>query len=728
MWTLVVGTICVAALAVAYSVVDPYGLISRKSDEPRTSEDRTRKIQDDELKTGSGKGAKTRAPEAFSQTSKLTAPDAASSDNLGFAVGAGTDTAIVSAARDDDYKGSAYIYVRNGGVWSQQQKLTAADGVAEDNFGWSVAIDGDTAVVGANLDDGTGIDQGSVYVFVRSGVTWSQQQKLTAGDAAAGDQFGVSVAISGDSIVVGSFGDDSFRGSVYVFTRNGAIWSQQQKLTAGDGLADDEFGWSVSVNGETFVSGAHRDDGGRGSAYVFTRTGGVWSQQQKLTAADGATFDQFGYSASINGDSIIAGAPIDDNGGALTGSAYVFTRAGSVWSQQQKLTASDAAANDSFGTSVSLRGDTAAVGANNDDSASLSDQGSTYVFTRVGSVWTQQQKLTASDGSASDSFGGSVSLGPDFAVVGSYLDDVTGLDEGSAYIYTNAGQGTPTPTSTPTATPTNTPTSTPTNTPTASPTATPTGTLTPTPTPTLGLEGDVAPRTSGDGQLLATDLTQVRRFVVGLDTPSVDPNEFQRADIAPAGTLGDGAIIAGDTVQARRYVTGLDAAVAAGGPTAPIAAPEGGWKWLDDIYAWFSDRELRLAGAVGARGGSVRIPIEIDSYGDVCAVSFTLEFDPNVLKNARVTLGESSQPGADLTVNDSGSNEGRLGILMDSSLPVEQGKGKRILLVTFDVSDEAPEAASRVRITGSVARVGISDGVGNELPATKTDGTFTLHP
>ncbi len=733
-----VGTITVAALAITVAVVVPFHLISRDDVAPNSDGIGSRRAA-----PGAKTEPKTQAqsPEAYSQTARLTASDAASSDNFGFSVGAGGDTVIVSSARDDDYRGSAYIYVRTAGVWGPQQKLTAADGTAEDNFGWSVAIDGDTAVVGANLDDGSGVDQGSAYVFVRNGLTWTQQQKLTAADAAAGDQFGVSVSISGDTIVVGAHGDDSFRGSAYVFTRAGATWSQQQKLSASDGTGDDEFGWSVGISGDSVVCGAYRDDGGRGSAYVFTRAGAVWSQQQKITAGDGATFDQFGHSVAINGDSLIAGAPVDDVGGSLTGSAYVFTRSASVWSQQQKITASDAAANDSFGTSVSIRGDNAVVGANNDDTSTLGDQGSAYSFSRNASIWTQQQKLTASDGVASDSFGGSVALGTDFVVIGSYLDDISGLDEGSAYIFTNAGQGTPTPTNTPTATPTSTPTATPTNTPTATPTntptatptntptPTPTGTSTPTPSPTpsLGLEGDVAPRTSGDGSLLATDLTQIRRFVVGLDTANVSPNEFQRADIAPAGSRGDGAIIAGDTVQGRRYVTGLDAPVEAGGPTSPIAAPEGGWRLLDDLFAWFSGRSIRVMPPDGGDGETISVPVEVDSYGDVFGFSFTLEFDPNILRNARVVLSDGAGPDAVLTINDSEANNGRIGILVDSSTALDYGKGNRVLLLAFDI-DRSTEGNSSITISDSLARVSMSDGVGGELAVSKTNAVLTVRP
>ncbi|MSQ08671.1 MAG: hypothetical protein EXR44_05165, partial [Dehalococcoidia bacterium] len=251
-------------------------------------------------------------------------------------------------------------------------------------------------------------------------------------------------------------------------------WTQQQKLTASDGAANDFFGYSVAVSGDTAVVGAWGDDSAKGSAYVFTRSGSTWTQQQKLTASDGAAIDYFGYSVAVSGDTAVVGAYGDDS---YKGSAYVFTRSGSTWTQQQKLTASDGAANDYFGGSVAVSGDTAVVGAYGDDS----EKGSAYVFTRSGSTWTQQQKLTASDGAANDFFGWSVAVSGDTAVVGARSDDSS---KGSAYMFvmhTATATPTPTPTPTPTATPTATATPVP---PTATPTVTPTPTRTPAPTPT----------------------------------------------------------------------------------------------------------------------------------------------------------------------------------------------------------------------------------------------------
>ena len=274
----------------------------------------------------------------------------------------------------------------------QQAQLTAADASAGDQFGYSVALLGDTAVVGACYDNvGGNTYRGSAYVFVRSGGVWTQQQQLTASDGAAGDYFGYSVAISGGSVVVSAPGNNAGaidQGSAYVFVRSGTTWSQQQKLIAADGAASDWFGWSVALSGETAVVGAYADDvganAGQGSASVFVRSGTTWSEQQKLTAADGAAGDTFGCSVAISGDTAVVGASSDTVGAnAGQGSAYVFARSGSTWSQQQKLTAADGAADDFFGCSVTVSAGTAVVSAYADDIGANANQGSAYVFTGV---------------------------------------------------------------------------------------------------------------------------------------------------------------------------------------------------------------------------------------------------------------------------------------------------------------------------------------------------------
>ena len=291
-------------------------------------------------------------------------------------------------ARSESDHGSAYVFVRSGGVWIEQQKLEASDADAGDLFGISVVISGETVVVGAVGDDGAaGGNQGSAYVFVRSAGGWSLQQKLEAPDAVAGDRLGASVAISGETVVVGADNDDGeagfTQGSAYVFVRSGGAWGLQQKL---DGLGRGGwglFGDSVAISGETVLVGAFGDDrteANQGAAYVFVRSGGVWTEQQKLEAPDAHVFDEFGVSVTISGETAVVGELDDGAAGGNQGSAYVFVRSGGVWSLQQKLEAPNAARNDRFGESVAISGKTVVVGAEGDDGMAAVSQGSAFVF------------------------------------------------------------------------------------------------------------------------------------------------------------------------------------------------------------------------------------------------------------------------------------------------------------------------------------------------------------
>jgi hypothetical protein len=324
-------------------------------------------------------------------------------------------------------------------ITNEQVKLTASDGARHDDFGRSVALSGDTALVGAKDAAAAGVDGGSAYVFVRSGTTWSEQAKLTASDAADNDHFGSSVAVSGDTAVVGAKDADaagSFSGSAYVFVRSGTTWSQQAKLRASDAERNQSFGVSVAVLGDTALVGASDDDDagpGSGSAYVFVRSGTTWSQQAKLRASDAAAFDRFGWSVALSGDTALVGASDDDDDGNVSGSAYVFVRSGTTWSQQAKLRASDAAALDRFGFSVAVSGDTALVGVSLVDDSGFS--GSAYAFVRNGTTWSQQAKLTPSDPTVFDRFGLSVAVSGHTALVGAHENNAPAFESGSAYVF-----------------------------------------------------------------------------------------------------------------------------------------------------------------------------------------------------------------------------------------------------------------------------------------------------
>ncbi|VAW74526.1 hypothetical protein MNBD_GAMMA15-2087 [hydrothermal vent metagenome] len=399
----------------------------------------------------------------FGNEVKLLASDGATGDVFGLSVSISGDAAVTGARWHDDNgsnSGSAYMFVRNPvtGIWTEQQKLLASDGVANDNFGSSVSISGDTAIIGAPLHDDNGTSSGSAYVFVRDSVTgiWSQQAELLASDGTSSDQFGISVSISGDTAIVGAFGEGSAAsrtGAAYIFVRDPATgaWSQQAKLLASDGAATDQFGESVSISGDTVIAGAiaHDDNGiDSGAAYIFVRNPitGIWTEQQKLLASDGALNDNFGFSVSISGDTVIAGAFAHDDNAFNSGSIYIFVRnpATGIWLEQQKLQASDGAADDELGWSVSISGDTAIAGARlHDDNGSNS--GSAYVFVRnpVTGAWSQQTELLASDGVAGDDLGRSVSIDGNTVVAGAIGQDGNSNDSGSIYIYTSSGTTAP---------------------------------------------------------------------------------------------------------------------------------------------------------------------------------------------------------------------------------------------------------------------------------------------
>ena len=373
---------------------------------------------------------------------KLSAANGAANDQFGASVAFDGNTVVIGAcgydANGNAEQGTAYVFVRMLGVWTLQQQLSAPDGAAGDQFGWSVALSGDTALIGA-IGSGANPQQGAAYVFTRTNTVWTLQQKLTASDGAANDAFGWAVALNGDTALVGAIGKadaNPNQGAAYVFTRTGIVWTQQQKLTASDGAAQAAFGSAVALDGNTALIGAPDDDNNnqtlRGAAYIFTRSGTAWTQQQKLTANDGAPNDNFGRAVALSGDTALCGAP---GSNVSRGAAYAFTRSGTTWTQQQKLTANDGAALDAFGASVSLNASLTATRALIGAPGVQETQGAAYSFTRGGAVWTQQQKHTTTDGAAGDSFGQTLAQSGDQMLLGAPGCDLNAkVDQGAAYL------------------------------------------------------------------------------------------------------------------------------------------------------------------------------------------------------------------------------------------------------------------------------------------------------
>lgn len=398
-------------------------------------------------------GAGLHIPPNFDlQAELLAADDGSNFKQTGFSIAVSGDTAVVGAPSDWNANGvlagAVYVFVKSGvgsqAVWTQQAKIVPSGVTAGDYFGYSVDIDGDTLVAGAQGDDGAGgIDQGSAYVFVRSGSVWREQGRIEANDAGAADYFGFSVSVDGDTAAVGApywdFAGDQNQGAVYVFTRTGAVWTQQQKITSPESPLSTWFGSSVSVSGESLLIGSPLDyisnRANQGSAYVYTRTSGTWSQQARLIAANGAEGDRLGTSVSIDADTAVIGAPRRDIGdGQDEGAVYVFKRNGSFWSPQAYLISDDPNNNDWFGFSVSVAGDALIAGVPGDYTLLNFEQGSVFIFTRSSGVWSQFANLYASDGQSGNRLGTSAAISGDNAVAGAPYG-LNGHHYGSAYAF-----------------------------------------------------------------------------------------------------------------------------------------------------------------------------------------------------------------------------------------------------------------------------------------------------
>lgn len=450
----------------------------------------------------------TAAPTNLTQLAYVKASNTGGNDRFGYTVAISSNTMVVGALQEDGSSagvngpdnnlvsdaGAAYVYVYEGTNWLQQAYLKASNPGTQDFFGSSVAISGDTIVVGAygEASNATGVNgnqadnslpfAGAAYVFVRSGTNWTQQAYLKASNTGQ-DQFGWSVAISSNTIVVGADHEASnatgvngnqannsatASGAAYVFVRSGSTWSQQAYLKASNTGANDRFGGAVGVDGDTIIVGAQGErsdaDGingnqaddslsDAGAAYIFVRSGTTWSQQAYVKASNSDANDSFGWTVAISGETAIVGAYGEsssatgvngnqaDNSAIGAGAAYVFTRSGSVWSQQAYLKASNTGVGDNFGWTVSISGDNAVIGAIGEDSGiignqsnnSRSESGAAYVFTRTNGNWAQLAYLKADPqnfGFFGDTFGNAVAISGDLIACGAYQEDsnATGIN------------------------------------------------------------------------------------------------------------------------------------------------------------------------------------------------------------------------------------------------------------------------------------------------------------
>ncbi|MEM7515357.1 MAG: FG-GAP repeat protein [Planctomycetota bacterium] len=388
------------------------------------------------------------------QEAQILASDAELDDLFGHSVDLDGDTLVVGAPQTDDLcvldpfcdSGGVYVYTRTAGAWTQQgpKIIDTVNGAAGDDFGFSVAVDGDTMVIGAPGHTGAGSNSGAFYVYTRTAGVWSLETgPITPVGAAAEDQVGSTVAVDGDTLVVGGrFHDATVAegGAAWVYTRAATVWTEIQKLEGSATAFFDQFGSSVAVEDDRIVVGAPNHDApmsDAGTAYVFEPAGLFWSEVAQISASDGSGSDRFGASVSIDGDYIAVGARFGDRSTTDPGAVYVYERSGAgVWAQEAKLLASDLSGGDRFGVSVDIEGTRLAIGAHFDNQEGIRS-GSAYVFDRTGpATWEQQTKLVALDAMPGNEFGSSVSVSGDTVTVGSPLfDGGAGADQGAVYAW-----------------------------------------------------------------------------------------------------------------------------------------------------------------------------------------------------------------------------------------------------------------------------------------------------
>jgi hypothetical protein len=398
-----------------------------------------------QLQLGSQPQPAPDAPLAFLEQ-KVTASDGTANTFFGSAAAIKGTTAVIGADGDASFRGAAYIFTKSGDTWSEGQKLVASDGLSPDEFGYRVALDHSTVLVTAFSATVNGVAfQGAAYVFTLSGDTFSETQKLTASDGGLFDNFGAAVSVDGKTLVIGAngatVGANPAQGAAYVFTKSNGTWTETQKLIADDGAAYDNFGLSVTLQGSTILVGSPQAVIGgsfaQGAVYVFTNSGGTWTQTQKLTASDGAASDSFGESVAISDDNALIGAygaTVDSHAGA--GAAYIFSNLSGTWSQMEKLTASDPGSFFNFGNTLALHGGKAIIAADVTTVDGHTSQGKVYIFREQGSEWTQFDTLVSSDGTTDDFFGAALALGPGTVLVSTPHPVINGNSyQGAAYFF-----------------------------------------------------------------------------------------------------------------------------------------------------------------------------------------------------------------------------------------------------------------------------------------------------
>jgi hypothetical protein len=370
---------------------------------------------------------------------KLTPSDGTDNSYYGSDAALIGSNAVISAQGDTVFTGAAYVLAKVAGQWTETHKLVPSDGAHGDSFGYRLAMTQSLlAVTSYTASPNGNTAQGAAYVFEPSGDSWTQVKKLVANDGVAFDDLGASVCIDGTTVYVGAngaiIGKNPSQGALYVFTQDGSDWSQTQKVIADDGAPYDNFGFSVAVqNGMMFVgapSARVDDTPGRGAVYAYTLQAGQWTQVQKIVSDENVSFAAFGAALVFDGTHLLIGAS-----GASR--AYAFTYDGSAWNQVQAFSADDTQSGDGFGNELSLSGSHVLIGADIATVDGNGSRGAAYLFEATASGWTQKHKFIASDGVTDDFYAAALALDGDTAILATPHPAMDGHTfVGAAYFYT----------------------------------------------------------------------------------------------------------------------------------------------------------------------------------------------------------------------------------------------------------------------------------------------------
>jgi hypothetical protein len=393
-----------------------------------------------------GRGMYTTSAFEFLKAEKILPDDGQMNDHFGRSVSMSGVYAIIGSANDVgtvENCGAAYIFTRLGiNEWQQSQKLIPLQPGEGDNFGCSVSIHGDYAVIGAMYDDEKGNDAGAAYIFQNQSGNWIQKQKLLASDGGGNHRFGGLVSIFGDYAVIGapgSFGNEPKCGAAYIFKKDGENWVEIKKIIAFDGHENDAFGF-VTINGNHIAVGAPNHAflnlPKSGAVYMYELIEGEWQPREMLHHDEALEGDDFGGSVSIYDEKLIVGASGENTGVVESGAAYIYEKDGDFWQEVKKMSPGNPLEYQAFGSSVSIFGEYAVVGVEGDWDHGLGS-GSAYIYQNRDNDWFRQNKIVPEDGEANDHFGSSVQIYNDIVLIGAEWDDDNGGNAGSVYAFTN---------------------------------------------------------------------------------------------------------------------------------------------------------------------------------------------------------------------------------------------------------------------------------------------------